>query len=67
MTMRTRRFRKEVKESKGTGDELTTIRGIVIPVDWDENGNVLAAAISSPDEQVYFIELDKKGKKCWNS
>ena len=63
MTMRTRRFGKEVKESKGTGDELTTIRGIVIPVDWDEDGNVLATAISSQDEHEYFVELDKKGKK----
>ena len=63
MTMRTRRFGKEVKESKGTGDELTTIRGIVIPVDWDEDGNVLATAISSQDEHQYFVELDKKGKK----
>lgn len=63
MTMRTRRFGKEVKESKGTGDELTTIRGIVIPVDWDVDGNVLATAISSQDEHEYFVELDKKGKK----
>jgi hypothetical protein len=63
MTMRTRRFGKEVKESKGTGDELTTIRGIVIPVDWDEDGNVLATAISSQDEHEYFVELDKKGEK----
>ena len=63
MTMRTRRLGKEVKESKATGDELTTIRGIVIPVDWDEDGNVLATAISSQDEHEYFVELDKKGKK----
>ena len=55
--------KKGVRENRGTGDKLTTVRGIVIPVDWDKDGNVLAAAISSPDEQVYFIELDKKGKK----
>ncbi|MBU4344639.1 MAG: hypothetical protein L6247_08345 [Desulfobacteraceae bacterium] len=61
--MRTASIGKEVKKKRGTDDKLTTVRGIVIPVDWDENGNVLAAAISSPDEQVYFIELDKKGKK----
>lgn len=54
---------KKPNKNRGTGDKLTTVRGIVIPVDWDEDGNVLAAAISSPDEQVYFIELDKKGKK----
>ena len=61
--MTTTVFKKEAKKKKGTGDELTTVRGIVIPVDWDENGNALAVAISSPDEQVYFIELDKKGEK----
>lgn len=61
--MRTALSRKEVKKKKGTGDELTTVRGIVIPVDWDEEGNALAAAISSPDEQEYFIEQDSKGKE----
>lgn len=61
--MTTTVFKKEAKKKKGTGDELTTIRGIVIPVDWDEDGNVLAIAISSQDEHEYFVELDKKGKK----
>lgn len=55
--------RKEVKKKEGTGDELTTVRGIVIPVDWDEEGNALAAAISSPDEQEYFVKQDAKGKE----
>jgi len=61
--MTTTVFKKEMKKKKGTVDKLITVKGIVIPVDWDENGNALAVAISSPDEQVYFIELDKKGKK----
>ena len=63
MTMTTTVFKKEAKKKKGKGGELTTIRGIVIPVDWDEDGNVLATAISSQDEHEYFVELDKKGKK----
>ena len=46
-----------------TGDKLTTVRGIVIPVDWDKEGNAIAVAISSPDEQEYVIEQDKKGKE----
>lgn len=61
--MTTTVFKKEAKKKKGTGDELTTVRGIVIPVDWDGEGNALAVAISSPDEQEYVIEQDKKGKE----
>lgn len=44
-------------------DALTTVTGIVISVDWDEEGNPIAAAISSPDEQEYFIDPDAKGKE----
>lgn len=54
---------KEVTKKKGAGDELTTLTGIVIPVDWDEEGNVLAVAISSPDEQEYLIKQDAKGRE----
>ena len=46
-----------------TGDKLTTVRGIVIPVDWDKEGNAIAVAILSLDEQEYVIEQDKKGKE----
>lgn len=46
------------------GDKLITIRGIVIPVDWDEKGSVVALAISTPDEDEYFIDRDHhKGKE----
>ena len=63
MNMGTTSSRKEVKKKGGTVDKLTKVRGIVIPVDWDDEGNALAAAISSPDEQEYLIELDAKGKE----
>jgi hypothetical protein len=56
-------FREEVKKRKKITDEPTTVRGIVVPVDWDEEGNTLAAAISSPDEQEYLIKQDPKGKE----
>jgi hypothetical protein len=61
--MTTTVFKKEVKGKKGIGDELTTVRGIVIPVDWDEEGNALAVAVSASDEQEYVIEQDEKGKE----
>lgn len=54
---------KEVKKKRGTVDKLTTVRGIVIPADWDEEGNMLAVAISGSDEQEYLIEQNAKGKE----
>lgn len=61
--MRTALTGKGVKRKRGTVDKLTTVRGIVIPVDWDEEGNTLVAAISGSNEQEYVIEQDKKGKE----
>lgn len=56
-------FRKEVRKRKKITDEPTRVRGIIIPVDWDEEGNALAAAISGLDEQEYLIKQDGKGKE----
>ena len=47
---------------KGRGRPIT-IRGIVIPVDWDEKGKVIAAAISTHDEDEYLIERIYKGQE----
>jgi len=44
-------------------DTSTTIRGILVPLDWDEDGNVLAIAVSTPGEQEYVVEEDSKGKE----
>ena len=63
LKMRTALTGKGVKRKRGTVDKLTTVRGIVIPVEWDGEGNALAVAILSPDEQEYVIEQDKKGKE----
>ena len=60
--MKTVSSQKEVKK-KGTGDKLATVRGIVIPADWDGEGNMIAAAISGSDEQEYRIEQDEKGEE----
>ena len=43
------------------GGKVITIRGIVIPVDWDENGTVIAAALSTHNEEEYSIDRDYKG------
>jgi hypothetical protein len=38
-----------------------TIRGIVLPIDWDHKGNVAAMAVSTYDEDEYLVEKDEKG------
>ena len=47
-------------------DTSKTVRGIVIPADWDDAGNVLAIAVSAPGEKQYIVEqnsLEKDLKK----
>jgi len=45
------------------GGKVITIRGIVLPVDWDEKGRVIAAALSTHKEEEYLIDHDSKGRK----
>ena len=45
------------------GNNPVTIRGIVVPADWDEKGNVVAVAISTYDEVEYLIENHEKEKE----
>ena len=40
---------------------MSTIRGVVIPMDWDEHGNVVRIAISSHDEKEYLVDKGGKG------
>ncbi|MCJ7687244.1 MAG: hypothetical protein MUO68_23445 [Desulfobacteraceae bacterium] len=42
------------------GANLITIRGIVIPVDWDEKGNVVGVAISTFNEDEYLVDRNEK-------
>jgi hypothetical protein len=42
---------------------LITVRGLVIPVSWDGDGNPLSTSIHSPGEIEYFVEQDQKGKE----
>jgi len=45
------------------GERIITVRGIVIPVAWDEKGKVVAAALSTHTEDEYLIDPDYKGKE----
>lgn len=42
---------------------LTTIRGLIIPVDWDDRGNIIAAAVSTYFEEEYFIDQNPWGEE----
>ena len=44
-------------------NELVNIKGILIPVDWDDKGNVTKAAILTANEDEYIVEEKEKGKK----
>lgn len=39
------------------------IRGIVIPVDWDDAGSVISISILTSDEDEYLVHWDEKGKQ----
>lgn len=41
------------------------IRGILIPVGWDENGNITKAAVMTPDEGEYLVEKNEQSKHVY--
>ena len=43
--------------------KLVRIKGIIIPADWDAEGNVTRATISAFNEEEYFVDEDKRGKE----
>lgn len=43
--------------------KLVTLRGVVIPVEWDEHGKVAGIAISTRDEDEYRIQDDELGNR----
>jgi hypothetical protein len=42
------------------------IKGIVIPVDWDERGNPVSVAVATYTEEEYLVSNDPKGKELFN-
>ena len=47
-------------------DASSIVHGIVIPVEWDDNGNALSAVIMSNDENIYRVEDGEKAKELLN-
>jgi hypothetical protein len=53
-----------------TGNQVKTrktaerkIRGIIIPVEWDDDGNVISTTIHTDNEEEYLIDQNKKGEE----
>ena len=42
------------------GEQLVTIRGLAIPVEWDDGGGVIAIAINTFDEDEFIVENTDK-------
>ncbi len=45
------------------GGKPITIKGLIVAADWDEEGKVVAAAISTHEEEEYLIEKNCKGEE----
>ena len=45
-----------MKARRTEDNQLATVKGILIPVDWDEDGNVRAVGVAGTDEEEYLIE-----------
>jgi len=43
----------------------STLTGIVIPTDWNDDREVIAAALATADEKEYRISGNKKGKELF--
>jgi len=42
-------------------DRLATIAGLIVPADWDRQGNVTGVSIAGFDEQEYLVQKQVKG------
>jgi len=52
-----------MKRSKQKLIQKIKTKGLVIPTDWDEKGNVSAVVISTHNEEEYAVKLNRKGKE----
>jgi len=45
------------------GHKQITIRGIIVPSEWDDTGNVISVSISTFNEDEYLVDKDSISKK----
>lgn len=43
--------------------QLTVVKGVILPADWDMKGNIKAVSISATDEAEYLVENHGKGSE----
>jgi hypothetical protein len=46
--------------------ETITIHGIIIPVAWNEEGDVISVAIATYNEEKYLVENNVKGQQLFS-
>ncbi len=51
--------KKKTKEKRGVG---ITLQGVIIPVAWDEDGNVTTVSVSTFNEDSYIVDHTEKGR-----
>jgi len=49
--------------SSKVNKKKVTLTGIITAVDWDDDDNVIAVSISTPDEEEYIIEDTPEGEE----
>lgn len=49
-----------MKGKSKRSNELVTLRGILLPMEWDEDGHVIGVGFSGTDEKEYQIEVKEK-------
>ena len=43
--------------------QSATLTGIVIPADWNDDQEVVAVALATPDEKEYRIDVNRNGRE----
>jgi hypothetical protein len=52
-----------LKTGYENSDGVITIRGILMPADWDMRGNIIATSVSTYFEEDYLIEQNPRGEE----
>ena len=56
--------RRRIETAEGTAiGKFLTIDGLVIPVQWDEEGNASAISVATLDEDEYLVLLNEMGQQ----
>jgi len=51
--------------SKSTNKSKNRFHGIIIPSDWDSNGNITGITLQTHDEKTYVIEPNRTGNELY--